>query len=101
MTFYQLELDLDSVKVNQRARYLDQRSFRLKFNVRVYTDRHTIALGGSLKWLVKIIVNALSKRCAPCMSSGLLNLAHSVRDLRAVHTRRGYALDSLAAAISR
>jgi len=58
MTF---ETDLDSVKVNQHARYLDQRSHSSKIIVRTHRHTHTqthsdtvpIALLGSLEWSVK------------------------------------------------
>jgi len=48
------ELDLDKVKVNQHAKYLDQRSFNSKAIVQ--TDRHNglTAPPGPLNWLVKI-----------------------------------------------
>jgi len=48
-----IELDLDSVKMNQRARYLGQRS-----NVIIRTDRHTdtqIALAVLFKVAVSIL----------------------------------------------
>ena len=62
------ELDLDSVMMNQRARYLGQMSFHCKVisrntdgytqtNTHTHTHTHTlqIALLGPLKWSVKIL----------------------------------------------
>jgi len=51
------ELDLDNVKVNQHAKYIDQRLFHSK--VLVWAHRHTCtrigptAPPGPQKWLVK------------------------------------------------
>ena len=53
-----LEFDLDTVKTNHRAKYLDQRPFRSKFIVWKQTHRHIrpSALLGPLKWSVKTVL---------------------------------------------
>jgi len=51
------KLDLQKVRMNQRAEYLGLRSFNSKVIVRTQTQTHThtgpTALPGSLKWSVK------------------------------------------------
>ena len=65
------ELDLDIVKLNQRARYLGQRSFRSKVIVRTPTDTH---LTDCSIWTTKVAVDIINRRIqaffnADCMLS--------------------------------
>jgi len=48
------QLDLDNVKLNQRAKYPGQRSFNTKVIVHTHTHTHMgpVALPGPLKWSV-------------------------------------------------
>ena len=52
------KLELNSVKMNQRAKTLDQRSFRSKVTARTNTQTHTgpTALSGPLMWSVTVII---------------------------------------------
>jgi len=53
------EVDLDSVKMNQLAKYLGQRSSNSKVIVRIDTHAEPIALAGPLKWsVIKASLNA-------------------------------------------
>jgi len=47
-----IELDLASLKINQRDKCLGQRSFRLTVIVGTHTHRRPSALPGPLKWSV-------------------------------------------------